>query len=227
MGETVEFESEAGPTSGYLAVPTDGSGPAVIVIQEWWGLVAHIKDVAERFAAEGFVALAPDLFHGEMTTESGEAARKLQELKVADAARELDGAIDYLLRRPEVTGDKVGVVGFCAGGALAVVTANTAPDKVAAAVPFYGVFWYGDPQVDQVRAPMLMHVGTEDEWIPIEKVEALAEHVRSSSGTAVEVRTYEGAGHAFFNDTRPEAYDPNAASEAWAATLAFLRTHLS
>lgn len=226
MGQMVEFPSNAASAPGYLAVPETGSGPGVVVIQEWWGLVPHIRDVADRFADEGFVALAPDLYHGDATTEPDEAGRMMQELKVADAARDLVGAVDFLLARPETAGDKVGVVGFCMGGALALVAANTAPDKVAACVPFYGVFWYGEPDLSNVRCPVLMHVGDRDEFIAVEKVDSLAAQVRAS-GAEVEVAVHAGAGHAFFNDSRPEAYRPSAAAAAGRATVAFLRSHLS
>jgi len=226
LGQTVTFATDNGDVEGYLAIPQKGSGPGLIVIQEWWGLVPHIRDLADRFADAGFVALAPDLYHGDSTTEPDEAGRMMQELKVTDAARDLGGAIDFLLARDEVTGGKVGVTGFCMGGALALVTANTAPTRIGASVPFYGVFWYGEPDLSNVSCPVLMHIGTDDDFIPVSKVEELAELVRAN-GAAVDVETYEGAGHAFVNDTRPEAHHPEAAAEAWRRTVDFLHEHLA
>ncbi len=226
MGERIDIQTGNGPTTGYLAVPEGGSGPGLVVIQEWWGLVPHIEDVADRFAAEGFCVLAPDLYHGESTTEPDEAGRMMQELAVEDAARDLSAAIDVLLARAECSSSKVGVIGFCMGGALALVAANIAPEKVAATAPFYAVFWYGDPNLSKVACPVQMHIGTADEYISVDAVESLADGVRSG-GASVEVLTYDGAGHAFFNDSRPDAHDADAAAQARGAVLGFLRQHVS
>src|SRR6266511_5782666 len=119
MGQRVEFPSNGHTCQGYLAVPESGKGPAVVVIQEWWGLVPHIKDVTERFAKEGFVALAPDLYHGKTTTSPDEAGRLLMEMDVEWAGREIAAAGAYLLNRPECASKTFGVVGFCMGGGLA------------------------------------------------------------------------------------------------------------
>jgi carboxymethylenebutenolidase len=226
VGRLVEFESVTGPTPAYLAVPTGGSGPGVVVVQEWWGLVDHIKDVCDRFAGEGFVALAPDLYGGEQTGDADRASRKMQELNVADAARDLRDGVRFLLDRSEVTGERVGVVGYCMGGSLALVTADTVADQVGAVDSYYGVFWYGEPELDGIQAPVVLRVGTADEFVPVSKVEGLADHIRHHSGTSVEVATYEGAGHAFFNDTGAN-YDQEAAGAAWQDTLAFFRHHLT
>src|SRR5580698_5169402 len=133
MGEMIDFPSNGSTGQGYLAIPPSGGGPGVIVIQEWWGLVPHIKDVSDRMAAEGFVALAPDLYHGKATTEPDEAGKAAMALEVDTAAHDMSGAVDELLRRS--TGDKVGVIGFCMGGGLALVLATQRPDAVAAVVP--------------------------------------------------------------------------------------------
>lgn len=223
MGREITYRTDAGETRAYLAVPSAGSGPGVVVVQEWWGLVDHIRDVCERFAAEGFVALAPDLYDGERTADDAEADRLMQELQVEEAALDLVGAIAELLQRDEVTSEQVGVVGYCMGGALALVTAEKGGDKVAAADSYYGVFWYGDPDLSHITAAVTMRVGTEDPYISVEKVEDLAEHIRSSSGADVRVMTYDGAGHAFFNDDG-ESYDEDAARSAWKDTLEFFRS---
>src|SRR5579884_2596163 len=127
-GRMVEFPSNGGTTPGYLASPPAGRGPGVIVIQEWWGLVDHIKDVAERFAREGFVALAPDLYHGEKTKEPDEAGKLMMALNIDQAAKDMRGAAAYLKGLPQVTSQQVGIVGFCMGGALALYAASVSPD---------------------------------------------------------------------------------------------------
>src|SRR5688500_18698493 len=113
MGEMVQFASNGGKTDGYLAIPASGSGPAVVVIQEWWGLVDHIKDVCDRFAADGFVALAPDLFHGKTTKSPDEAGKLMMALRIDEAEKDLRGAVNYLLQHDFTASDSAGVVGFC------------------------------------------------------------------------------------------------------------------
>ena len=226
MGEIVEYTTDAGTTRAYLAVPASGSGPGIVVVQEWWGLVDHIRDVCDRFAAEDFLALAPDLYRGETTTEPDEATRKMQEVDVHTAALELAVGIGYVLQHPGCTSGTVGVVGYCMGGALALIAGATATGKVGAVDSYYGVFWYGDPQFEPMTGPVVMRVGTNDEFISLERIEELAQLVREA-GADVTVRTYEGAGHAFFNDSRPEAYRPEAAQAAWQETLELFRTSLA
>lgn len=224
MGEMIEFETDTGPTRAYLASPGQGSGPGVVVIQEWWGLVDHIRDVCDRFASEGFVALAPDLYDGETAQDDEEANRKMQELEVHDAALDIASAIGYLLAEDRVVGDRVGVIGYCMGGSLALVAGDRAAGKVAAVDSYYGVFWYGDPELDAIDCPVVMRVGTEDEWISREKIDELADHVRDA-GADVRVEMYDGAGHAFFNDD-DDSHHPEAAEAAWRDTLSFFREHL-
>ena len=142
----VEFASNGGTAKGYLA---DGGGPGIVVIQEWWGLVPHVQDVAERFAAEGFTALAPDLYHGEEATEPDEAGKLMMAMNIEEAAKDMSGAVDFLRER---TGhDSVGVVGFCMGGGLALVLACLRPDAVKAVAPFYGVIPWPSAQPDWTR----------------------------------------------------------------------------
>src|SRR5215217_3787946 len=124
MGESVELPSNGHTAQGYLAVPESGSGPGVVVIQEWWGLVPHITDVCDRFAAEGFVALAPDLYHGETTTEPDEAGKLMMAMNLDQAGREMGGAVTYLQGHDATSGGPVGVTGFCIGGGLAMVLAT-------------------------------------------------------------------------------------------------------
>lgn len=224
--QNVTFPSNGGEAHGYLATPPSGSGPGVVVIQEWWGLTSHIAAVTDRLAAEGFVALAPDLYGGTTTHDADEAGKMMQELPVDRAARDLAGAVDYLLRREDVIGSGVGAVGFCMGGAFVLTLAAQQGTKVAAAVAYYPV----GPEPDDVSgltAPVLAHFGERDEFHPIDQAEQLADKLRSDSGADVTVHTYP-AGHAFNNDDNLiGTYDPDQATVAWDRTVAFLREHLS
>jgi carboxymethylenebutenolidase len=220
----VDYEDADGePLMGYLARPDEsGPRPAVVVIQEWWGLNEHIKDVTRRFADEGFVALAPDLYHGQVTSEPDEARKLVMELDMAEAVHEIQRAIDYLQAQEFVGGTEVGVVGFCMGGGLVLQTALAEEDLGA------GVVFYGRPlspeEAGQVKAPILGLFGAEDGGIPVDAAQAM--HAAfDEAGVENEIQVYEGAGHAFFNDTR-DSYDEAAAEDAWPRTLAWFRTHL-
>ena len=227
MGETIEFPSNGGRAGGYLAVPPSGGGPGVIVIQEWWGLVPHIEDVCERFAAEGFVALAPDLYHGAKVavTEPDEAGKEMMALEMGRAGRDMSGAVDELLRRS--ARDTVGVVGFCMGGGLALVLATQRPDAVAACVAFYGLIPWPDAQPDfaALTAAVQAHVAGEDGYFSPDEAAKLEERLRHL-GKETDFHTYPGADHAFFNDTRPDVYDVGAAGLAWDRTVDFLHARL-
>ena len=227
MGEMVEFRSNGGTGQGNLAAPEAGAGIGLVVIQEWWGLVPHITDVCDRFAAEGFTALAPDLYHGESTTEPDEAGKLVMALNLARAATDMSGAIDYLVASDRVRGDGVGVVGFCMGGGLAMMLGVQRPDAVEAVVPFYGFIPWDSVQPDwsKLAAPMLGHYAEHDEFFSIEQARALESTLRDL-GKDVDFQLYNGTHHAFFNDTRPEVYDDDAASLAWTRTLEFLRAKL-
>ncbi|MET9497552.1 dienelactone hydrolase family protein [Streptomyces sp. NPDC006552] len=223
--QNVTFDSDGTPAHGYLALPPTGSGPGVIVIQEWWGLTDHIADVADRLAAEGFVALAPDLYGGNVAHDSGEALRMMQELPVARGVELLSGAVDHLLALPEVTSGTVGAVGFCMGGGFVLYLAAKDP-RVSAAVPFYGVIQGEVPDFSGLKAQVLGHYGERDEAIPAATLDGLRRTIEEQSGIAADFRLYP-AGHAFFNDGRPEAYDPESSAKAWSATLEFLTTNIS
>jgi carboxymethylenebutenolidase len=226
MGERVTFPSNGHTCSGYFAAPASGKGPAVVVIQEWWGLVPHIEDLVDRFAAAGFVAIAPDLYHGETTTSPDEAGKKLMELDVERADREIAGAGAYLLQRPECSSTKWGVVGFCMGGALAQYAATNNPDVVGAAVSFYGGFKKVDTKWENLKAPILLIYGENDKGVPAEQGRELAEKLEAL-GKDVRVLVYPNADHAFFNDTRPQVYNPQAAQDAWTQTVEMLRGNLT
>ncbi|WP_031087313.1 dienelactone hydrolase family protein [Streptomyces sp. NRRL WC-3549] len=223
--QNVTFPSSGGTAHGYLALPPTGRGPGVIVIQEWWGLTDHIADVTERLAAEGFVALAPDLYGGNVAHDAREALRLMQDLPVQRGVELLSGAVDHLLARPEVTSDTVGAVGFCMGGGFVLYLAAVEP-RVGAAVPFYGVIQGDLPDFSHLRAEVLGHYGERDESIPPESLGELRRTIKEQSGVDADLRTYP-AGHAFFNDGRPEAHDPKASAEAWRTTVEFLRRRLT
>ena len=225
MGSIVEFPSNGGTASGYLAEPAGGDGLPVVVIQEWWGLVPHITDVCDRFAAEGFVALAPDLYHGEQTTEPDEAGKLMMALNMAQAAKDLSGAVAEVQRVSGRT--HVGVVGFCMGGGLALVLACQRPDAVAAAVPFYGLIPWPDAQPDwsAMTAAVQGHYAAEDGFFGPDQARALEDQLRGL-GKDADLEVHPGVDHAFFNDTRPEVYDEAAAQAAFERTVLFFQDRL-
>ena len=227
MGEMVEFASNGGTAKGYLAKPEQGAGLGLLVIQEWWGLVPHIEDVCERFAAEGFTALAPDLYHGEKTTEPDEAGKLMMAMNFDAAAKDLSGAVDFLNDSDDVRGDGIGVVGFCMGGGLALVMATRRPDAVRACVPFYGVIPWENAQPDwsKLEAPVEGHFAEKDGFFGPDAVAQLQETL-DGLGKDANLIVYPGVDHAFFNDARPEVYDETAAELAWTRTLEFLRSKL-
>jgi carboxymethylenebutenolidase len=221
----VEFQANGSPASGYLAAPESGSGPAVVVLQEWWGVDEHIRSVVDRLAAAGFIALAPDLYHGETTDQPSEAEQKMMALSMDRAEREMAGAVAYLAAHDGNTGRGVGAIGFCLGGGLAVWAAATNPE-IAATVSYYYVMPHGKPDFTAVEGPVLGHFGTADDFIPVASSEGLLGELRAA-GVEAEFVFYEGAGHAFFNDTdRLGTYDADAARRSWERTVDFLREHL-
>jgi len=226
MGEMVSYPSNGGTSEGYLALSTDGSGPAVVVIQEWWGLVPHIVSLADRFAAAGFTALAPDLYRGVTTTEPDEAGRLLMGMAMDQAAKDIAGAAGYLAGRPEVTG-KIGTVGFCSGGSLALWSA-TFSDQIGATVGFYpAVPWerMRPEWTNYAGKAALIHCDEADGTSAAPGIQAAVQAIKNAGGEVL-VHDYPGTGHAFFNDDRPEVYDADAAASAWARTLEFFRSRL-
>jgi len=224
MGEMVEFPFAGGNTRGYLSVPRSGTGPGVIVIQEWWGLVDHIKDVCDRFAGEGFVALAPDLYHGKTAKSPDEAGKLMMALRIDQAEQDLSGAIEYLATLDSTTSEKVGVVGFCMGGALSLYTATKNP-HVGACVVFYGGHPNVKPDLPNLHAPVLGLYAARDGFVTPDSVHQLESKLKEL-GKQIEAHIYPGTDHAFFNDTRPEVYNADAADDAWRRTVQFLRKHL-
>lgn len=221
----VRFASNGSQASGYLSAPPSGQGHPVVVLQEWWGVDAHIRDVCDRLAGEGFIALAPDLYHGETTTQPDEAQQKMMALDMDQAVLEMRGAVEYLAAHEGAQGQRVGSLGFCLGGGLSVWAAASNP-QVAATVTYYYVMPHGRPDLSTIEASVLGHFGTADEFVPVKDAQAL-ERELEEAGVDVHFEYYEGAGHAFFNDTnRLGTYDAQATQLSWTRTLAFLKEKL-
>lgn len=223
MGETIEFASNGSTCQGYLAAP-DGGGPGIVVIQEWWGLDDHIKDVCDRFATEGYAAVAPDLYGGNAASEPDEAGKLMMALNIERAAKDLSGAVDAANERG--TGNGVGVIGFCMGGGLALYLSTSRPDLVKAVVPFYGVIPWESAQPDysNLAGAVQGHYAADDGFLPVDQVKALEQQL-DDLGKEAELFVYPDTDHAFFNDTR-EAYDRDAAQLAWERTLQFFARKL-
>ncbi|MDQ1697999.1 MAG: carboxymethylenebutenolidase [Frankiaceae bacterium] len=230
MSQTVEFRSNGDTASGYLAVPTSGTGPGLLVVQEWWGLVPQIKGVCDRLAEAGFVALAPDLYHGEIAehTEMDKANELMQSLPPDRAARDMAGAIDYLLDHQAVQGNAVGVIGFCMGGMLALLIAALQGDKVAAVVPFYGApLGEMAPDWAGLTASAQGHFAENDDFFPADAVRALEQELKGM-GKDVDFTFYPGTGHAFANEQNPlGTHDQDAAKTALDRAVSFLRSKLT
>jgi len=221
-GQMVTFASSGGTGTGYLATPKSGTGPGVIVLQEYWGLVPHIKDLADRFAAQGFVALAPDLYHGKLASHPDEASRMMMAMNIGQTEKDLRGAAALLKTKSSTK--TIGAVGFCLGGSLALFAATLNPD-FGACVTFYGANQNIKPDFTKLNCPVLGLFGETDGHITPKVVAGLAADIKAAGGD-FKSHSYPGAGHAFFNDSRPEAYDKAAAEDAWTRTLAFLRKNI-
>jgi carboxymethylenebutenolidase len=221
MGEMVSFAANGGTCTGYLARPAGGAGKGVVVYQEWWGLNDNIKGICDRFAAEGFVALAPDMYHGTVTAEPDEAGKLLMALNIEQAGKDAHGAVEYL---KGLTGGAVGTTGYCMGGALSLWTACNEGASVGAAVDYYGVHPAINYNYDGLKAPVLCFWAEHDDWCSAiaPGVEAALKERGKLEGTV----KYPGTQHGFFNDTRPEAHDAKAAADTWQRMLAFFRAKL-
>ena len=225
-GNKVKFQANGGTADGYLATPSSGKGAGVIVIQEWWGLNDQVKSVADMFAREGFVALAPDFYHGKAAKigEPDNAQTLMMEFFQAnDAARIARGAADYLTKSPAVTSEKVGVIGFCMGGFLALLVGSVAPDKVAAVVDCYGV-GQRMPDMKPLRGvPVLGIFGGRDHAVA---EFATLEKVAKENGVPFTKYTYPEADHAFLNEQRKDLHRPDDAKDAWSRILPFLKSNV-
>ncbi len=228
-GEMIEFEVDGADARGYLAVPDSAGGPGVLVLQEWWGLVPQIEGVCDRLADAGFVALAPDLYHGEIAqhTEMDKAGELMSSLPPDRAARDMSGAITHLLSLDATTGEAVGVVGFCMGGLLTLLISAREGDRVAAAVPFYGApLGDGAPDWTTLTASVEGHFAASDDFFPLDAVRALETELREL-GKDVTFHVYDGTGHGFTNEENPLGnYDAEATATSWGRAVEFLRRRL-
>ncbi|MGA0879102.1 MAG: dienelactone hydrolase family protein [Ilumatobacteraceae bacterium] len=222
MGERIAFRSNGGTCEGYLS---RGGGPGVNVIQEWWGLVPHIENVADPFAEAGFTALAPDLYHGESSSEPDGAGKLMMGLNLTEAAKDLSGAVDRL--RAETGRENVGAVGYCMGGGLSLVLACRRPDAVVAVAPYYGVIPWPTAQPDwsKLAATVIGEYAELDDFAGPDVVRSLEKQLRDL-GKEATLHIHAGCQHGFFNDTRPEVYDAPAAQAAFARTVELFRTTL-
>src|SRR3981081_1368742 len=239
-GKMVEFPSNGHTAKGYLATPASGKGPGVLVIQEWWGLVGHIKNVCDRFAAAGFSALAPDLYHGQTATEPDAAGKLFMALNIAPAPRphgactlfmplnieraekDLSGAAKYLAGHSSTA--KLGAVGFCMGGQLALFAGCTNPN-VGAGVDFYGIHPNVTPEYTKLNGPVLGLFAEKDGFVTPQTAREVEAAIKKA-GKTVEINIYPGVDHGFFNDERADVHNKPAAEDAWRRTLALFRQHL-
>jgi carboxymethylenebutenolidase len=218
----VQFEAGAGLGRGYLAVPADVES-GVLVLHAWWGLNDFIKSLCDRLAREGFLALAPDLHNGAVATTVKDAKELMSRVEGDSKKSIVIGAVDYLRSYPLIAGRKIGAVGFSMGGAWALFLGAENPDDIAAVVVFYGT---GPADFFKTRASFLGHYAPDDEWEPVDEVRALERKIREA-GREVTFHFYPGANHWFFEENRPDDYNPEAASLAWNRTLEFLNAKLS
>src|SRR5688500_18248634 len=220
--ETLSFDTNGGETTAYVAMPdeTGENAGAVVVIQEWWGLNDHIKDIAGRYAGEGFIAIAPDLYRGNLATNPGEASEMMNALKIEDGLNTIKNAMDAAREKYGIS--HFGITGYCMGGTYALRAACEL-EGISAAAPFYGDV-PEEEVLKKLRTPTVFISGTKDQWINTEKVAAL-EDVVERYELPLQSLKYD-ADHAFFNDTRPEVYDAEAASDAWAKVVGFFKDKL-
>lgn len=223
--ETLNLETRQGKTTAFVAVPAKGDaqpidGAAVILIQEWWGINDHIRDLAGRYAKEGYLCVAPDLFRGKTARNAEEAAKLMNELSMDDGLETIRQTLEETRRA--YGAERIGITGYCMGGSFALRAACEI-ETLRAAVPFYGDI-PDEETLSRLRFPTLFIAASRDNWITPEKVEGLKEAARKYD-LPVEVVSYD-ADHAFFNDTRPEVYEPDAAADAWQRVLAFFDARL-
>ena len=219
----VQFSSNGDHFDGYLAIGPSG-GPGVILLQEWWGLVGHIKEVADRLAAVGFTVLAPDLYRGKSTDEPDEAGSLMMALNIAETGKVLDSAVSYLLSLESCSSKKIGVVGFCMGGQLAMFAACENPE-IGVCVNYYGVHPNVQPQFANLNAPIFGFFAEHDDYASAAAVENLTKQLEEA-GKSFAFMTYPGTHHAFFNDARPEVYNAEAAGDSWKRMINAFDTHL-
>jgi carboxymethylenebutenolidase len=219
----IDYPASERTAPAYLAVPKEGTGPGVLVLHAWWGLNDFFKQCCERLAQAGFVAFAPDLYHGKVATTIDEAKQVQSMFHYQQHMEEVKRAAAFLHGHPAVKGSGIGVVGCSMGAAYALLLSTLLPDDIAAVVSFYGA--YAEPDFGKAHAAYLVHFAERDEWEPEEDMERLGSALRAA-GKEATIYRYPGTIHWFFEEDRPDAYHPQAARVAWERTLAFLRQHL-
>ena len=224
----VQYSSGTVTVRAFVAAPqTKEKRPAIIVIQEWWGLTDHIKDIAKRYAVEDYVAIAPDMYSRlgyALTADAGEAGRLMNTLQQEDGLKDLNATVTYLKSVPEVDGARIGVTGFCMGGSYALML-PCVNAEIKATVPFYGQVPNPDALLQKLSAPVLYLYGEDDGWITKADVQRLAAALKKYNKTG-QIKTFPGAPHAFFRDVDKSVYRPDAAKDAWSRALAFFKLHL-
>lgn len=218
--ETLNLKTSRGATTAVVARPEGEATAAVILIHEWWGINDHIRDLTGRYAGEGYVCVAPDLFRGKVARDSEEASRLMHNLDTVDGLETISAALAETKRAYSVA--KTGITGYCMGGTFALRAACEI-SELAAAAPFYGDI-PEERVLSKLRVPSIFFAGTRDNWINPEKV-GLLKHAVREHDLPIEVVSYD-ADHAFFNDTRPEVYDASAARDAWQRVLAHFRKYM-
>jgi carboxymethylenebutenolidase len=224
----VQYPSEGVTVRAYGVTPPGKARAAIIIVQEWWGLNDHVKDIARRYARQGYVSIAPDLYSrqgNKITKDPNEAGKLMNALQQADGLKDLNATVAYLKTVPEADANRIGVTGFCMGGTYALMLPCTNPG-IKAAVPFYGWVPNPDTPLQKLACPILYIYGEEDGFITRADVQRLANALKKYNKTG-EIKTYPGASHAFFNDTRKEVYKPAEANDAWTRAVAFFKQHLS
>ncbi len=228
MGDMVSFASNGLDARGHLAVPDSGSGPGLIVLQEWWGLNDQIKGVADRLAGQGFVALAPDLYHGELAghDEMDKAGQLMSQLPADRAARDMSGAVDFLVDHDATTGDGVGAIGFCMGGLMTMMVSALRGDRVKAAMPFYGFpAPDGEPDWSNLSAVVRGHMASPDDFFTPEAARDLESRLQGM-GKDVQFTIHE-AGHAFMNETNAiGTFNADLADQVWPQVYEFFHAQL-
>ena len=225
MGQEIDLVAAGGSKfKAYLASPEDQRAPGVIVLQEWWGLVPHIRNVCDRFAQAGFFALAPDLYHGNSTQSPDEAGRLMMALDIKATAIDLHAAVRYLTMANRASPSKIGIIGFCMGGQLALYAASQF-SEIGLCVDFYGIHPKVRVDYTRVRCPVLGIFAEKDAFVGPPVAESLEKDLKTY-GVPTDFTVFPGVSHAFFNDTRPEVYNREAAEQAWQKTIAALRRYL-
>ncbi len=223
-GHHVDFATGEEQARAYLSLPASGHGPGVIVLQEWWGLVDHIREVCDRLAREGFVTFAPDLYRGEATTDPDAAGRMMMDLEIPRASRDLDGAVAALLGNAAVDGGRLAAIGFCMGGQLALHAATQNP-RVSAVVDFYGVHPNVTLDLSGLEAAVMGIFAENDGFVPPDAARKLESELREA-GKRCDFTIFPGVDHAFMNDTRPDVHDAATAARAWSQMVSFLHAEV-